>query len=90
MSRRSNAARRRLDRETAFVAALDGYQKGGSSEALLHAASAVIDSKKPIAPEHADTISVLTDNLNIAGDLRGRSACGQALARRDGGPGGRR
>jgi hypothetical protein len=61
-----SAAHRHLDRETAFVAALDGYQHGGRPEALLQAAGAVIDSKRPIAPEHADTISVLTDNLNIA------------------------
>jgi hypothetical protein len=69
MSRRSNArrraTRRRLDRETAFVAALDGYQHGGDPEALLQAAGAVMTSKRSIAPEHADTISVLTDYLNI-------------------------
>lgn len=64
MTRRSAA--RRLDRETAFVAALEAYQRGGNPDAVLQAAGAVIDSKRPIAPEHADTISVLTDNLNIA------------------------
>jgi hypothetical protein len=69
VSHRSNArrraVRRRLDREAAFVAAPEAYHHGGNPEAVLQAAGSVIDSNRPIAPEHADTISVVTDNLNI-------------------------
>lgn len=77
MSRRSNAHhrsshRRHLDRETAFVAALN--RQGGNPEALMRAADAVIGSERSIASEHADTISVLTDNLNIAIETYGDAA----------------
>jgi hypothetical protein len=78
MSRRSNARRRtahrRLDREAAFVAALNAYQHGGNPQALLQAADAVIGSKRSIAPAHADTISVLTDNLSIRIETYGDAA----------------
>ena len=78
MSRRSNARRRatsrRLDRETAFVAALNAYQQDGNPAALLLAADAVTGSGRPIAPEHADTISVLTDNLGIIVETYGDAA----------------
>jgi hypothetical protein len=79
MSRRSNARTRashphRLDRETAFVAALNSYQHGGNPEALMQAADAVVGSERRIAPEHADTISVLTDNLNIVIETYGDAA----------------
>ena len=78
VSRRSNARRRatsrRLDRETAFVAALNAYQQGGNPDALLQAADAVASSERPIAPEHADTISVLTDNLSIIVETYGDAA----------------
>jgi hypothetical protein len=83
VSRRSNARRRatrhRLDREAAFVAELEAYQHGGSPEAVLQAAGSVIDSNRPIAPEHADTISVVTDNLNITIKTYGDAA--QAIRR---------
>ncbi len=62
---RRSARRRRLDREAAFVAALSAYQQGGNPEALVRASRAVIDSSTPIAPEHADRISQMTDQLNI-------------------------
>ena len=38
------------------------------------AAGSVIDSNRPIAPEHADTISVVTDNLNIVVETYGDAA----------------
>jgi hypothetical protein len=76
MTRRSAARRRAtrsLDREAAFVAAINEYQHGGNPDALLQAADAVTGSKRPIAPEHADTISVLTDNLNVAIETYGEA-----------------
>jgi hypothetical protein len=48
-----------------FDTALDAYLKGGSYEELLQAAGKVIDCDLPFAPEHADTISKLTDHLDI-------------------------
>jgi hypothetical protein len=59
------ATRRPLDRDAAFDAALCVYQHGGNPEGLLRAADAVIDSKIPIAPEHADRISEMTDQLTL-------------------------
>jgi hypothetical protein len=56
---------RRLDGEGAFVVALDAYQHGGDAKAMLRSAAAIIDSKRPIAMKHADTISMVTDNLNL-------------------------
>lgn len=50
---------------TNFDAALQAYLDGGSHEELLQAAGKVVDSNLPIAPEHADTISGLTDHLDI-------------------------
>src|SRR6478672_5049697 len=71
---RSRDVRRRLDREATFVGALEAYQHGGSPEAVLQAAGSVIVSNRPIAPEHADTISVVTDNLNIVVETYGDAA----------------
>jgi hypothetical protein len=68
------ATRRRFDREVAFDAALSAYQRGGNPEGLLRAAGAVIDSKIPIAPEHADRISEMTDQLNIEVETYGDAA----------------
>jgi len=66
---RRTAAQRRFDREAAdcidFDAALHAYRHGGNPEALLRAAGRVIDCSQPFAPENADTISVLTDHLDI-------------------------
>jgi hypothetical protein len=57
------------DRETAgcidFDAALVAYRYGADHDHLLQAAGKVIDCNLPIAPEHGDTISMLTDHLNI-------------------------
>ena len=68
MARRT-AARRVDDRETSgavdFDAALEGYTQGGNSEELLQAAGKVIECHLRIDPKHADTISGLTDNLDI-------------------------
>ena len=68
MSRRS-AARRVPDRETSgavdFDAALEGYIQGSNPEELLRGAGKVIDCNLLIDPKPADTISELTDNLNI-------------------------
>jgi ABC-type transporter Mla subunit MlaD len=58
----------------AWTGRLPSSQHGGNPEALLEAAGAVIASKRPIAPEHADTISVLTDNLNVVIDTYGEAA----------------
>lgn len=67
MTRRSTT--RRLDRATSgaidFDAALRAYLDGDDPERLLQAAGKVIDCGLPIAPEHADTISRLTDHLDI-------------------------
>jgi hypothetical protein len=71
---RRNKTRRQLDRETAFVAALNAYQHGGDQRALVEAAGAVVGSGRPIALEHADTISVLTDELNIKIETYGDAA----------------
>ena len=68
------ATRRPLDRDAAFDAALCVYQHGGNPEGLLRAADAVIDSKIPIAPEHADRISEMTDQLNIEIETYGDAA----------------
>jgi hypothetical protein len=48
-----------------FDAALEAYVNGGGHEELLQAAGKVIDCDLPIAPVHADTISKLTDHLDI-------------------------
>jgi hypothetical protein len=71
---RSPADRRRLDRDAAFDAALSAYQHGGNPEDLLRAAGGVIDSSFPIAPEHADRISEMTDQLNIEIETYGDAA----------------
>jgi hypothetical protein len=47
---------------------------GRQPRCSLQAADAVTGSKKPIAPEHADTISVLTDNLSIMVETYGDAA----------------
>jgi hypothetical protein len=72
---RRPVSRRRLDREAAFDAALSAYRHGGNPEGLLRAAGAVIDSKIPIAPEYADRISEMTDQLNIEIGAYGDAAC---------------
>jgi hypothetical protein len=60
---------RRDVRETAgcidFDAALEAYLEGSDPERLLRAAGRIIDCKLPIDPKHADTISRLTDHLDI-------------------------
>jgi hypothetical protein len=71
---RCPATRRPLNRDTAFDAALSAYQHGGNPEGLLRAAAAVIDSKIPIAPEHADRISEMIDQLNIEIETYGDAA----------------
>jgi hypothetical protein len=48
-----------------FDAALEAYLDGGNHEELLRAAGKVIDCDLPFAAEHADTISKLTDHLDI-------------------------
>jgi hypothetical protein len=67
MTRRTAA--RRIDRETSgaieFDAALEVYLEGSDPERLLQAAGKVIDCNLPIDPKHADTISRLTDHLDI-------------------------
>ena len=57
-----------------FDAALKAYRDGNDPAALLRAAGKVIDSSLPIALEHADTISVVTDNLNIEIETYGDAA----------------
>jgi hypothetical protein len=71
---RCPATRHRLDGDAAFDAALSAYQCGGNPEGLLRAAGAIIDSKTPIAREHADRISEMTDQLNIEIDSYGDAA----------------
>jgi hypothetical protein len=50
---------------TGFDAVLEAYLNGASHDELLRAAGKVIDCDLPIAPEHADTISRMTDHLGI-------------------------
>jgi hypothetical protein len=68
MPRKAQA--RRIDERAAsgaidFDAALEAYIQGGNPEELLQAAGKVVDCNLRIDAEHADTISELTDNLNI-------------------------
>jgi hypothetical protein len=65
---------RRPHREAAFVAALDAYRDGGDAAAMLRAAAAIIDSKRPIGRELADTISLVTDNLTLTIETYGDAA----------------
>jgi hypothetical protein len=69
MTRRTAQARYIDERETSsaidFDAALEAYLEGGNPERLLQAAGKVIDCNLPINPKHADTVSVLTDRLDI-------------------------
>lgn len=57
-----------------FDAALEVYLDGGSHEELLRAAGKVIDCDLPFAPEHADTISKLTDHLDLEIETYGDAA----------------
>ena len=57
-----------------FDAALKAYQDGNDPAALLRAAGKIIDCNLPIALEHADTISIVTDNLNIEIETYGDAA----------------
>ena len=70
--------RRSIDRETSgatdFDSALEAYLNGGGYEELLQAAGKVIDCDLPIAPEHADTISKMTDHLDIEIETYGDAA----------------
>ena len=63
------AAGRIVDRETSgavdFDSALKACRHDSDPEVLLQAAGKVIDCHLPIDPEHADTISLLTDHLDI-------------------------
>jgi hypothetical protein len=72
------ASRRTHDRETPdaidFDAALEAYRNGGNPDELLQAAGRAIDSNLPIAPELADTISRLTDHLDIEIETYGDAA----------------
>jgi hypothetical protein len=58
----------------AFDNALEGYLNGGSHEELLRAAGKIIDCDLPFAQEHADTISKLTDRLDIEIETYGDAA----------------
>jgi hypothetical protein len=57
-----------------FDTALRAYRHGGNPGAPLRAAGNVIDSSLPLAPENADTISVLTDHLDIEIETYGDAA----------------
>jgi hypothetical protein len=57
-----------------FDAALEAYLNGGAHEDLLRAAGKVIDCDLPFAPERADTISTLTDRLDIEIETYGHAA----------------
>jgi hypothetical protein len=57
-----------------FDAALKAYLDGRGHEALLRAAGKVIDCDLPFAPEHADTISELTDHLDTEIETYGDAA----------------
>jgi hypothetical protein len=57
-----------------FDAALEAYLNGGSHEDLLRASGKVIDCDLPFAPEQADTISKLTDHLDIEIETYGDAA----------------
>jgi len=57
-----------------FDTALEAYLDGRGHEALLRAAGKVIDCDMPFAPEHADTISELTDQLDIEIETYGDAA----------------
>jgi hypothetical protein len=57
-----------------FDAALEAYLNGGSHEELLRAAGKVIDSNSPIAQEQADTISAVTDHLDVVIETYGDAA----------------
>ena len=77
MSRRT-AASRVDDRDASgaihFDAALEDYINGDDPEALLQAAGKVIHCNLPIAAEHADRISALTDHLDIEIETYGDAA----------------
>ena len=72
------AARRVDDREASgaidFDCALEDYINGGDPEALLQAAGKAIHCNLPIAAEHADRISALTDHLDIEIETYGDAA----------------
>jgi hypothetical protein len=57
-----------------FDVALEAYLERGNHEELLRAAGKVIDCDLPFAAEHADTISKLTDNLDIEIETYGDAA----------------
>jgi hypothetical protein len=57
-----------------FDTALEVYRNGGGHEELLRAAGQVIDCDLPFAPEHADTISRMTDHLDIEIETYGDAA----------------
>jgi hypothetical protein len=59
---------------TDFDTALEAYVDGGGHEGLLRAAGKVIDCSLRIAPEHADTISRMTDHLDIEIETYGDAA----------------
>jgi hypothetical protein len=57
-----------------FDTALYAYLDGGSHYELLRAAGKVIDCDLPFAPEDANTISELTDHLDIEIETYGDAA----------------
>jgi hypothetical protein len=57
-----------------FDAALEAYLNGGNHEDLLRAAGKLIDCDLPFSPERADTISNLTDDLDIEIETYGDAA----------------
>lgn len=57
-----------------FDTALEAYLSGAGHEQLLRAAGKLIDCDLPFAPEHADTISNLTDHLDIEIETYGDAA----------------
>lgn len=57
-----------------FDAALEAYLNGDSHEELLRAAGKVIDCNLPVASEHANTISRMTDHLDVRIDTYGDAA----------------
>ena len=77
MNRRT-AARHDDDREASgaidFDCALEDYIIGADPEALLQAAGKAIHCNLPIADEHADRISALTDHLDIEIETYGDAA----------------
>jgi hypothetical protein len=57
-----------------FDTALDAYLNGSSHEGLLRAAGMVIDCDLPFAQERADTISELTDHIDMEIETYGDAA----------------